>query len=104
MSIHRIRLRGAWEVVPLDGERVRHARRFGRPRTQDAAETVWLVCESVPGAATVSLNGTRIGEAAAGQTFALDITGQLDVRNEVTIDVMNAAALGEVAIEIRAPS
>jgi hypothetical protein len=102
MPAHRIRLRGAWEAAPLGGGRVRHARRFGRPRTQDARETVWLVCESVPGAAVVSLNGARIGEAAAGQGFALDVTGRLDARNEIMIDVLSDAALGEVVIEIRA--
>jgi hypothetical protein len=103
MPTHRIRLRGSWEVAALGDGRMRHARRFGRPRTQDANETVWLVCESVPGGAVVSLNGTVIGHAEAGQAFAFDVTGQLDVRNEVAIDVMNNAALGEVALEIRAP-
>lgn len=103
MSTHRIRLRGGWEIIPLDGGRVRHARRFGRPRSRDASETVWLVCESVSDAAVVSLNGTRIGEAEAGWPFAFDVTGRLDVRNEVMIDVMGDAALGDVTIDIRAP-
>ncbi len=100
---HRIRLRGSWEVTPLEGGRTRHLRRFGRPRTIDPGETVWLVGESVPGAVVVLLNGGRIGEAQAGQPFAFDATSRLNPRNELVIEVSAPAdaPLGEVAVEIR---
>ncbi|MBX9624512.1 MAG: GNAT family N-acetyltransferase [Gemmataceae bacterium] len=92
---HRIRLGPPWEVSAAGGC-VTHRRRFGRPRTLDPGERVWLVCESVPGPATVAVNGHLLGSAEA------DITDLLLPRNEVVIDA--DGPLGEVRLEIRGPA
>jgi hypothetical protein len=98
---HRIRLRGAWETTST-ADRTHHARKFGRPRTLDARERVWLVCESVPGPVEVSVNGQPVGTLAAAGPFAADITEQLRERNAVLFAVASDRPLGEVRIEIRA--
>lgn len=97
--MHTIRLGPPWEVVPIAGG-TRHARKFGRPRTLDAAERVWLVCEHVPGAAAVHLNGTAVGTPGAPGRFAADITSLLLPRNEVVFVVASELPLGAVALEI----
>lgn len=93
---HRIRLGPPWEVSAAADGRVTHRRRFGRPRVLGPGERVWLVCESVPGPATVAVNGTPLGSAEA------DITELLLPRNEVVIDAADGP-LGEVRLEIRGP-
>jgi hypothetical protein len=98
-STHLIRLRGFWEVTPVGGGRVRHLRRFGRPRALDPGEPVWLVGNSVPGPATVLLNGEPVGTAAG--PFAVEVTGRLRPRNELAIEVPGDGPLGEVGLEIR---
>jgi hypothetical protein len=98
---HRIRLRGPWEVS-ADGGRTRHARRFGRPRTLDAGERLWLVCTRVPGPADVLLNGTALATLPAAGPFAADVTDAMLARNEVTFVVASAELLGEVSLEVRA--
>ena len=98
---HRIRLGPPWDTTTADG-RTRHARKFGRPRSLSPAETVWLVCESVPGPAVVSVNGEAVGSVGeAGGPFTADVTALLNSRNEVVIDTVSAGPLGEVALEIR---
>lgn len=88
--MHRIRLGPPWEVIPEPDGRMRHVRRFGRPRTVDPGERVWLVAE-VPSDAEVFLNGATI-------TLPLDVTEQLQSRNELV--VIAAAAPENVALEI----
>ena len=97
---HRIRLRSGWTVSPLPDGGVRHARRFGAPRTLDPAETVFLTCEGLPAPATVALNGTALGTATG--SFAFDISAALQPRNEVWIDAAGVGDIGEVAVEFRA--
>ncbi|HJZ59803.1 MAG TPA: hypothetical protein VKE74_32980 [Gemmataceae bacterium] len=96
---HRIRLGPPWQVT-TDTGRARHARKFGRPRTLDANERVWLVCESIPDPVEVFVNGEKVGTATGGP-FAADITHLLDVRNEVVIETASADPLRDVALEIR---
>ena len=98
---HIIRLRGHWESAS-DGARTNHTRKFGRPRTLDAGERVWLVCSALPGAAIAFVNGQIIGETTDSGPFAADITEVLQVRNEVRFAVASDAAIGEVSVEIRA--
>ena len=97
---HSIRLGPPWEVSAADG-RVTHRRKFGRPRTLGPGERVWLVCDAVPGPATVALNGEPIGTAAG--PFSADITDLMRPRNEVAIDAA-AGPLGGVRLEIGHPS
>lgn len=96
---HRINLGPPWAVTTSDG-RTRHARRFGRPRTLDAGETVWLVCARVPGPAAVLLNGEQLATVEPGP-FATEITSRLQPRNEVVFDTPSADPLGDVALEMR---
>lgn len=100
---HCIRLRGFWEVTPLNRTWVRYLRRFGRPRISNTDETVWIAGDAIPGAAEVSLNGVVLGRIASGQPFAFEITYRLNPRNILVIDVntMGDAPLGEVRVEIR---
>jgi hypothetical protein len=98
--MHTIRLGPPWELIASAGG-TRHARKFGRPRTLDADERVWLVCEHVPGAGDVRVNGEPVGTLAAAGPFAADITPQLRPRNEVAFAITSGAELGAVALEIR---
>lgn len=93
---HRMTLRPPWEVEPLPDGRTRYRRRFGRPRTLGVGETVWLVGET-QGGGEVWLNGERLGESE--RSFAFDVTGKLNVRNEV--DITATGPIGPVAVEVR---
>lgn len=98
--VHRIRLGPPWEVVPLPDGRVRHVRRFGRPRTLDANERLWLATERIPGAAVYTLNGRPLGERPAGGGWVFDITPLVQPRNELVIEVASAEPLGSVGLEV----
>ena len=103
MAVHTIRLRGAWSATTTGG-RARHARKFGRPRTLDAGERVWLVCNGVPGPTSVFVNGESVGMIEeGGGPFAADVTDRLEMRNEVVFDTAATDPLGEVVLEIRDP-
>lgn len=97
---HSIRLGPPWEVSAAGG-RVTHRRKFGRPRSLDPGERVWLICDAVPGPAAVSLNGEPLGEAAG--PFSADITDLMRPRNDLTIDAATGP-LGGVRLEIGRPS
>ena len=98
MTPHRIHLRSFWELTTLDGGGVRYFRRIGCPRTLSDGETLWLVCDELTTAARVFLNDRPLGEAT--QKFAFEITGLLQPRNTITIDLANAEPIGTVAIEV----
>lgn len=97
---HRIRLASAWSTTPTDAG-VRHSRRFGRPTNLGPGDRVWLVCDAVPGPTRALVNGVLVAEAPAGP-LAVDVTGLLEPRNELTLEVASREPLGEVAVEIRA--
>ncbi|MDY3553883.1 hypothetical protein R5W24_002997 [Gemmata sp. JC717] len=80
---------------------MRHARKFGRPRTLDPNERVWLVCDHIPGSAEVAVNGARVGTLATAGSFAADVTSLLAPRNEVALVVTSDVAIGAVKLEIR---
>ena len=98
--MHTIRLGPPWQLTPADGG-TRHARKFGRPRTLDANERLWLVCERVPGAGAVRVNGTLVAAPDAPGPVAADITPLLLPRNEVVFTVASDGTLGAVALEVR---
>jgi hypothetical protein len=98
--MHTIRLGPPWQVTATDTN-TRHARKFGRPRTLDENERLWLVCEHVPGAAEVAVNGTLVGTPTAAGPFAADITSILLPRNEVVFAVASDVPLGAVVLELR---
>ncbi|QEL13362.1 hypothetical protein [Limnoglobus roseus] len=103
MSVHAIRLRGFWTAAEVEPGRVRYARNFGRPRTLDAGETVWLVGSRSPGAGQVLLNWQPVGAIHADEPFAFEITSILQPRNTVEIEIAAGEdkLLGEIALEIR---
>lgn len=97
---HCIRLGPPWQTSATDAG-TRHARKFGSPRALDANERLWLVCEHVPGAAEVRVNGTLIGSPGAAGPFAADVTSLLRPRNEVVFAVASTEPLGPVALQVR---
>lgn len=135
MYPHRIRLRGPWDCEPLTrtdsaqplpprcrmampcrwgqilgdfAGRVRFRRHFGFPGRLDPHEHVWLTFAGVEGHAEVSLNGQALGSGAGAEgPFEFEITGLLQVRNELTVEVSAAGGAGglwgEVALEVRGP-
>lgn len=100
--MHTIRLRGGWTSTPA-GAAVRHTRPFGRPRTLDPGERLWLVCAWLPGPAEVFVNGGCVGRGQTAGPFAADITDRLQPRNTVEFVVAGTGSPGEVALEIRGP-
>jgi uncharacterized protein (DUF2249 family) len=98
--MHKIRLGPPWQrSVTAHG--TRHARKFGSPRTLDANEQLWLVCDHIPAAAIVRLNGETVATLQSPGPIALDITPRQQPRNEVVIEVQSDAPLGEVRLEVR---
>jgi hypothetical protein len=98
--MHTIRLGSPWDVTAVEGG-TRHARKFGRPRTLEADERVWLVCDRVPGAAEVRVNSVLVAQVTASEPVACDITHLLQPRNEVVILAASVEPLGAVTLEIR---
>ena len=101
--VHRIRLRGGWRVERREDGSAVFERSFGSPRTLDAGESVWLVCERVQGSGAVRVNGQTIGDTSAGNAFAGDVTGVLLARNCVRLELVGVGSkeLGEVGLEFR---
>jgi hypothetical protein len=98
--MHTIRLGPPWDVTAT-AEGSRHARKFGRPRTLDENERLWLVCEHLPAPAEVVVNGAAVGSVAAPGPFAADITPLLRPRNEVIFTLASDSAPGATALEVR---
>ena len=107
MPDHRIRLRGAWDRVVLEGEtevvcRVslptvwaagqlspfRLLRRFGRPPFDPAAESVRLELLGVPGLVAVRLNGREIAlPPGGGVDWSVPLGETLLARNALMLEV-----------------
>ncbi len=98
--MHTIRLRGAWETTH-DAGVTTHRRNFGRPRTLDPGERLWLVCSHVPGPGEVTINGGKLDTLPAAGPFSADVTDRLLARNAVAFAVASDEPLGEVALEVR---
>jgi len=134
MYPHRIRLRGPWDYEPLAraarsdeplpprgrmtmpgrwgegglGEfagRVRFRRRFGWPGRIDAHERVWLTFAGAEAVAEVWLNGRCLGRHEGPGSFEFDVTGLLQLRNDLNVEVEapggSGGLWGEVALEVR---
>ena len=98
--MHTIRLGSPWDVAAVAGG-TRHTRKFGRPRTLDAHERVWLVCAHLPAGGEVQVNNTAVGKPDAPGPFAADVTALLRPRNEVFFFIESDLPLGAVVLEIR---
>jgi hypothetical protein len=100
---HTIRLHGFWDTIP-EGQGYRHSRPFGRPRTLDAGERVWLVCPALSGTVEARLNGASVGRTEGPGVFAVDITDSLQPRNRVEFVTSTVEPPGDIALEIRGGS
>ncbi len=101
MATHTIRLNGFWIATPLPTG-MRFTRPFGKPRTLDANETVWIV-GSLPTIGTIQVNNTILGNFAASTPFAFEITNRLASRNQIAFDLVTSTevAIDGVVLEIR---
>src|SRR5262245_45327039 len=97
---HSIRLKDHWSVETESG-RVLYSRRFGAPRIRDG-ERVWLTGTSTSGG-TLALNGTVIASLTANSHFEVEVTAQLQPRNDVRIEMVapSDGAFEGLVIEIR---
>ena len=109
MPVHRMFLKGPWEVRRLDREeparrvtmpaswqmifddetgRAEFRRTFNQPTNLEAHEHVWIVFQGVRGAAWVDLNGQRLGGIDIGDdTAEFEITPHLALRNELVVQL-----------------
>lgn len=102
MATHTIRLNGFWIATAIPTG-MRFTRTFGKPRTLDANETVWIVVGSLPTIGTVRVNDTILGNFAASTPFAFEITPLLVSRNQIAFDLVTSTgvAIDGVVMEIR---
>jgi hypothetical protein len=81
---------------------VRFRRRFNRPTNLDPQEAVWLVIENSAARGNVRLSDESIGELLAEVPLAeFDVTPQLALHNELTIDAEHCGSISSVRLEIR---
>jgi hypothetical protein len=91
-DIHSIRLREPWNCEPR-GERVCWFRTFNWPAGLTPREKVWVVVESLPDGAVVTLNGQQL----AGD---LEVTKLIGLHNRLEIEVPGPKA-ESVPFEVR---
>lgn len=88
--------------------RVRFRRRFGCPRQIDPHERLWLTFAGAEGTADVWLNGQFLGRHEGPEAFEFEMTGLVQARNELTVEVEaptdHGGLWGEVALEVRCPA
>lgn len=110
MPVHRMFLKGPWEVRRLDREgparrvrlpaswqtifpgsncgRAEFRRKFNQPTNLEAHEHVWIVFQGVRGTASVDLNGQRLGGIdIADDTAEFEITPHLALHNELIVQL-----------------
>ena len=100
----RMQLPTAWQAL-LGGDfrgLIRLRRRFNRPTNLDPQETVWVVIEGSHLRCVAGLNGQSLGDlhddAALGE---FEVTSELPMHNELTIDLEHAGSITGVRLEIR---
>ena len=130
MPVHRMFLKGPWEVRRLDRDepsrrvtmpaswqtifpgssagRAEFRRTFNQPTNLEAHEHVWIVFQGVRGAAWVDLNEQRLGGIEIGdETAEFEITPHLWQHNELVVQLTledgdpPGGLWGPVALEIR---
>lgn len=109
MPVHRMFLKGPWEVRRLDREepsrrvtlpaswqtifgdeagRAEFRRKFNQPTNLESHEHVWIVFQGVCGAAWVDLNSQRLGGIdIADETAEFEITPHLALHNELVVQL-----------------
>jgi hypothetical protein len=132
MSVHRIRLRGPWQLQPIatghtaprtvrlparwdelidvGARRVSLSRRFHRPTNLSPVDEVSLVVDALPEGAHVSLNGTSLGSQSGIAPQTIFSAPQLEPSNLLTVEfdvattrVAGDQTWGDVALVIRSP-
>jgi GNAT superfamily N-acetyltransferase len=101
--MHTIRLAGGWTTTTPAAGVTRYTRRFGRPRTLDPNETVWVTVRNA-GPGTVAVNGRTVGHSDDTATpFAAEIRSLLQDRNDLVLELRGPpeGPPGDVALEIR---
>jgi len=97
---HVIRLREPWTVgLAASGSRV-YIRRFGLPTNLTEFDRVFLVIGHCTGEGQVVLNDHPIGQVSPGQETRLPVTGALEFRNEVRVELTSEAEIAEIRLEI----
>ncbi len=93
MVPHPIRLRHPWDELPgASPGQIIYRRAFKRPTGLDAWERVFLEVDRTLVSAPVVLNGHPIGHLEYGQFFSADITGLLQLNNDLQVTVESASA------------
>ena len=110
MLVHRMFLKGPWEVRRLDCDeptlrvklpaswqaifqgsnsgRAEFRRKFNQPTNLESHESVWIVFQGVRGAAWVNLNGQRLGDIDIDDATAeFEITRHLALHNELVVQL-----------------
>lgn len=109
MSVHRMFLKGPWEVQRLDRDelsrrvtlpaswqaifgdeagRAEFRRKFNQPTNLESHEHVWIVFQGVRGAGWVDFNGQRLGGIdIADETAEFEITPHLALHNELIVQL-----------------
>jgi hypothetical protein len=97
MNPHRIRLRKPWQHQSAE-QGVLWRRRFGRPTGLRGCDSVWLVIERMPAAASIRLNGEPLG-CIAGLLMEgrFDVTDRLQTRNELAVLVQVSEQTAQAA-------
>lgn len=118
MPIHRMFLKGPWEVRRLDSDepsrrvtlpvswqaifeedscsRAEFRRKFNQPTNLEEHEHVWIVFQGVRGAAWVNINGQRLGGIDIDdETAEFEITPHLAQHNELVV---------QLTFSVRSPS
>jgi hypothetical protein len=131
MTVHRIRLRGPWQLAPAaaseaqtttvrlpapwselfdgDAARMRLSRRFHRPTNLGPTDQVSLVVRPLPLGARVSLNGTILDlQPDCGSDQAVFPAPRLELSNVLAVEFDAFRAVGdqpgiEVALLITSP-
>jgi hypothetical protein len=85
---------------------VRFRRRFGYPGRIEVHERVWLTFAGLASKTEVRLNGLLLGQQDKSlEAFEFEVTGLLQARNELIVDVEGTARSSslwdEVALEVR---
>lgn len=100
--MHVIRLRGHWSCTVRPDGRTQHTRHFGRPRTLDPDEQIWLTGTTLPAPCEFFVNEHRIGSTSQPrEAFAIEITPLLKPRNVLTLITDVDAMSDEIRLEIR---
>lgn len=100
MIRHTIHLRGGW-VTEVLGPEYCSRRNFGRPRTLDPDERLWLVCGEFPPQAQVLFNDELLGLINPAGELAADITSLLRLRNTLCIRCPSQQPIGTTRLEVR---